>query len=70
MINNVLQHIGGIANYGIISILLFFTCFLGAVLWALTRKQAYRDKMKHLPLEDDDSEEAQLHSQPNSLSKP
>ena len=70
MIKNVLEHIGGIENYGIISILLFFACFLAAVLWALTRKPSYRNQMKHLPLADDDSEEAQFHSPSNSPSKP
>ncbi len=70
MIKNVLEHIGGIENYGIISVLLFFACFLSAVLWAITRKSTYLNKMKHLPLEDDDGEEAQCNSPTNSPSKP
>jgi cytochrome c oxidase cbb3-type subunit IV len=70
MIKSVLEHIGGIANYGIISVLLFFTCFLSAVLWALTRKRTYINKMKHLPLEDDAGEEAQFISPSNSPAKP
>ena len=70
MIRSVLEHIGGIENYGIISILLFFACFLGAVLWALTRNTNYRNQMKHLPLEADDGEEVQFNSHPNSPSKP
>jgi cytochrome c oxidase cbb3-type subunit 4 len=63
MIKNVLEHIGGIANYGIISIFLFFACFLGAVLWTLTRKRPYLEHMKQLPLADDDGETAHVRSQ-------
>jgi cytochrome c oxidase cbb3-type subunit 4 len=70
MIKNVLERIGGIENYGIISILLFFACFLGALIWVFTLKKNYINKMKHLPLEDDDGEEAQLDSTPRSPSKP
>lgn len=69
MIKNVLEHIGGVANYGIISVLLFFVCFLGAVLWAFTRKADYRDKMKRLPLEQDDGEEAHFSSPTEPISK-
>ena len=70
MIKNVLEHIGGIENYGIISILLFFASFLGALIWVFTLKKNYINKMKHLPLEDDDSEEAPVNSTHSSPSKP
>lgn len=53
MIKKVLEHIGGIENYGIISILIFFACFLGVVVWALTRKRNYVEHMKNLPLAED-----------------
>ena len=69
MIRNVLERIGGIENYGIISILLFFACFAGALIWAFTLKKNYISKMKHLPLEDDESGEAQLESKTHSPSK-
>jgi cytochrome c oxidase cbb3-type subunit IV len=69
MIRNVLERIGGIENYGIISILLFFACFVAALIWVFTLKKNYIVKMKNLPLEDDEGEEAQLESKTNSPSK-
>ena len=39
MIQNVLQHIGGIENYGVLSIVLFFLVFLGTLVWALRLKK-------------------------------
>ena len=69
MINSVLEHLGGVENYGIISILLFFSCFLGALIWVFTLKQNYLNRMKHLPLEDDDSGEAPCAAKPHSPSK-
>lgn len=69
MIKNVLERIGGIENYGIISILLFFACFLAALFWAFTRKPDYRSTMKRLPLEED-SDEATFDPNPNPHSKP
>jgi hypothetical protein len=51
MIKNVLSHIGGVENYGILSICLFFTTFLGAVVWALFQKKALIQRMETLPLD-------------------
>ena len=62
MIKTVLEHIGSISTYGVISILLFFACFLGVIIWAFTRKRSYREEMKNLPLEDDDSEKPDSQS--------
>jgi hypothetical protein len=53
MIENVLHHIGGVANYGVISIALFFGCFVGVTAWALRLKRPYLNTMRGLPLEDD-----------------
>ena len=54
MIKNVLTHIGGVENFGIISISLFFTIFVGMLVWAFCRKRAYLDAMSALPLERDE----------------
>jgi hypothetical protein len=53
MIQNVLRHIGGIENYGILSICLFFACFLGVTAWALFLKKPYLDTMAAKPLDAD-----------------
>jgi cbb3-type cytochrome oxidase subunit 3 len=53
MIHNVLQHIGGVANYGIISLCLFFAVFAAVLVWAFCWKKADLDAAAALPLEDD-----------------
>jgi len=53
MIQNVLQHIGGVANYGIISLCLFFAVFTGTLIWALCLKKTDLDAVAALPLEDE-----------------
>ncbi|MBE7501224.1 MAG: cbb3-type cytochrome c oxidase subunit 3 [Verrucomicrobiales bacterium] len=53
MVQKVLQHIGGIERYGILSILLFFATFLGIVFWALRLKTPFLNSMAAKPLEDD-----------------
>jgi len=62
MIQNVLRHLGGIENYGIISICLFFACFLGILVWAFCLKRPFLNAMAAKPLEPDpDDSEAQTH---------
>jgi cytochrome c oxidase cbb3-type subunit 4 len=51
MIKNILTHIGGIENYGIISLCLFFVFFAGMLIWACRLKKPYLDTMAGAPLE-------------------
>lgn len=51
MIKNVLTHIGGVENFGINSISLFFAFFTGMLVWAFRQKRSYLDAMSVLPLE-------------------
>ena len=53
MIQNVLRHLGGIENYGIVSICLFFACFLGVLVWAFRLKKPFLNAMAAKPLEPD-----------------
>ena len=53
MIQNVLRNLGGIEVIGVISIILFFACFLGVLLWTFFLKKSYVDTMSHLPLDKD-----------------
>ncbi len=64
MIQNVLRHLGGIENYGILSICLFFVCFLGVLAWALCLKKPFLTSMAAKPLETD------LDDQPSQSSEP
>ena len=52
MIKNVLNDIGGIGIYGVISICLFFAVFTGALVWSLLLKKSDLDSRSALPLED------------------
>lgn len=52
MIKNILQDIGGIGIYGVISLCLFFTVFSGALLWSILHKASYCTRMSALPLDE------------------
>ena len=58
MIQNVLRHMGGIDGYGVVSICLFFTVFIGVVTWAMRLKKADLDSMARLPLEQEPEQAA------------
>jgi hypothetical protein len=51
MLENVLGKMGGVGTYGVISIILFFTVFLGVLVWMIGLKKSYLEKMCELPLE-------------------
>lgn len=55
MIRNVLEHVGGIAAYPIISLLLFVAVFVGFTTWALRLSRQQVDHASRLPLENDGS---------------
>jgi hypothetical protein len=52
MIRNVLQDIGGIGLYGVISVCLFVTVFTGALIWAAMLRKPFLNSMSRLPLDD------------------
>ncbi len=52
MIKSVLTHIGGIENYGIISICMFFAVFCGTFARAMLVKKSFAERMSALPLSD------------------
>jgi len=53
MIQNVLQHIGGVAGYGIVSLCLFFAVFVGVLGVVCRMKRADLQAAAALPLQDD-----------------
>lgn len=53
MIKNVLSHIGGVELYGILSVLIFFSVFIGMLIWAFRIKRTHLDTMGRLPLQED-----------------
>jgi len=65
MIKNVLEHIGGIGVYGIVSICLFFAAFLIMTFLAMRIKKSQADRLGALPLDDG---APKTHSNDNSNS--
>jgi len=55
MIKNVLNDIGGVGLYGVVSICLFFTVFTGAMLWAFAHRATFLATMGEMPLHDEDT---------------
>jgi len=51
MIKNVIEHLQQVDTYGVISILLFFTFFIGMLFWAARLKKGYLNSMSSLPLD-------------------
>ena len=51
MIENVMNSMGGVEMFGIISICLFFGFFTGMLLWAASLKKSYLKSMCELPLD-------------------
>jgi len=56
MIQKVLNSIGGVGNYGVVAVVLFFVVFLGVLVWAFGLRRPYLDRMSRLPLEAEDAE--------------
>jgi hypothetical protein len=58
MIQNLLRHLGGIENYGIVSLCLFGAIFLGAFVSICLQKKSHLEYMSRLAL-DPESDEPQ-----------
>jgi len=56
MIKHVLSEIGGIGLYGAVSIALFFSVFVSAVLWAACMARSLAGRMGRMPLQDGEVE--------------
>ncbi|MDO7171101.1 CcoQ/FixQ family Cbb3-type cytochrome c oxidase assembly chaperone [Mariniflexile sp. AS56] len=50
-VKNYMDSIEGIEIYPIISLLIFFTFFVGLFWWVFTAKKDYVSKMSHIPLD-------------------
>ena len=57
MLENVLNKMGGVSMYGIISICLFFAVFTGVLVWTIGLKKHYLEEMRELPLEGSSGQE-------------
>ncbi len=53
MIHNVLRHLASIELYGIVSLCLFSTIFLGVLIWAFLQRKSHLEYMSRVALDDD-----------------
>ena len=56
MIYSILKCLGGIEQYGIVSLCLFCAVFLGVLLWAFLQKRSHLDYMARVALDTDTEE--------------
>jgi len=56
MIQNVLRTLGGIDNYGVISLCFFGLIFTAVVAWTLLQRKPYLEHMSRIPLEPDSND--------------
>lgn len=51
--SNYLSSIENVAIYPIITLIIFFTVFVGAVIWITTRDKEYISELENIPLDND-----------------
>lgn len=51
--SNYLSSIENVAIYPIITLVIFFTVFVGAVIWITTRDKEYISELENIPLDND-----------------
>ena len=56
MIQNVLRTLGGIDNYGVLSLCLFCLIFTLVVAWTFLQRKSYLEHMSRIPLESDSND--------------
>jgi cytochrome c oxidase cbb3-type subunit 4 len=55
MIQNILRQLGGIEQYGTISLCLFSFIFACVFLWAFLQRKSHLERMSRVPLENEES---------------
>ncbi len=75
MIHNILRHLANIEQYGIVSLCLFGSIFLGVLVWAFLQKKSHLEYMSRVALDDavgapsfSDSKPSTLDPQPSPSS--
>ncbi len=63
MAHSILNHLGGVQNFGIVSLCLFCLVFLGVLFWAFLQKKSHLDYMARVALDQDpEATEPKNHS--------
>ena len=61
MIQNILRHLGGIENYGTLSLCLFCFIFACVFIWAFLQRKTHLDRMARVPLENEEFNPGDRH---------
>ena len=56
MIQNVLRTLGGVENYGMLSLFIFCSIFCLVLLWTFLQRSSHLDAMARIPLENEPNE--------------
>jgi cbb3-type cytochrome oxidase subunit 3 len=67
MYKNVLQSIDNVAIWPVISLIIFFIFFLILLWWVFTADKNFINKMKNLPLNDQNKDQNQTASTTNQM---
>jgi hypothetical protein len=51
MFKFILQHLGGVEQYGIVSLCLFCTIFTGVLIWAFMQRKSHLEYMSRVALD-------------------
>jgi len=51
MLHNIIRYLGGVQDFGIVSLCLFCTVFLGVLFWAFLQKKNHLDYMSRVALD-------------------
>ena len=62
MIENVMNKMGGVGVFGLISICIFFAFFVGMLLWTVRLKKPYLNSMRELPLDSEPASKSPVAS--------
>ncbi len=60
--HSILKGLGGIQQYGLVSMCLFCLVFAGVILWALLLKKGHLEYMARVALDESEPESHQSHS--------
>jgi cbb3-type cytochrome oxidase subunit 3 len=52
-VHSILRHLGGVQQYGVVSMCLFSSIFIGVLIWAFLQKKSHLDYMARAALDDE-----------------
>ena len=63
--SNYLTSIENVSIYPVITLILFFSVFVGALIWAYTRDKNYISELENIPLDNDNNNNSENENESN-----